>query len=61
MTLPNTVFWPVAFGLSVQGVSLGSQPMANSAPGPTLMSPFTVRLAVPLLNVAFSAEPGARG
>src|SRR6516164_7738636 len=72
LMLPNTLFWPVsvppvlAFGSSVQVLKFGSQPMASSAPRPTLTSPFTVRLDVPVLatslsaNVAFRAEPGAR-
>ena len=72
LTSPDTVFWPVsvppvpAFGSSVQGLKFGSQPMAKSALGLTLTSPFTVRLDVPVpatslsANVAFSAEPGAR-
>ena len=50
---PNTLFWPVsvppvpAFGSSEQGLKFGSQPMARSAPDPTLTSPFTVRLDLP--------------
>src|SRR4029077_19147737 len=72
VTSPDTWFWPfsvppvAAFGSSVQGMKLGSQPMPKTAPCPTLMSPRTVRLDVPVLatslsaNVAFRTEPGAR-